>query len=157
MTFKEAVQKTPDVETAYRQGLQALKPGHALKISVPTPQNLTGSIDIDANTRNLYPEDPRWDYAISYNNEVFFIEVHPATTTEVDIIIKKLEWLKQWLKQRAPQIQALASTKSHPYYWIQSADCHISPQTSQYKKAAQNKILPKKQWSYTQIISNSSK
>jgi hypothetical protein len=54
--------------------------------------------------------------------KVFFFEVHSAKTDEVDTVLRKLAWLKQWLHQKAPEINFLRAEK--PYYWIQSNSYH---------------------------------
>ena len=89
----------------------------------------------------MYPRGNRWDYALEYEAEVYFIEVHSAYTSEVSTVLKKLQWLKDWLQKQAPEIIKLRA-KKQPYYWIQSGKFGILPHASQYRKAAQASILP---------------
>ncbi|TAK40761.1 MAG: hypothetical protein EPO28_09625 [Saprospiraceae bacterium] len=102
-----------------------------------------GSLDIDGclAAQKMYPNDNRWDYALEYEAEVYFIEVHSAYTSQVSTVLKKLQWLKDWLKEHAPEIIKLRA-KKQPYYWIQSGKFGILPHASQYREAAQASILP---------------
>jgi hypothetical protein len=141
MTFQQAVAATPDVETEFKTGLAAL--GHySSKISVSDTTQLQGSIDIDTCTTAKYPNANRWDYAFAYKKEAFFVEVHSAKTSEVSTVIKKLQWLKDWLNQQAPEINKLKAKKVSPFYWIQSKNFAISPTSPQYKAAITNGIKP---------------
>ena len=150
LTFKEAVEATPDVATGYREGIEAFGE-YKSKIKVPTPSKIDGSLDIDTTTVKLYPDDNRWDYAISYDNEVFYIEVHSAITSEVSKMIKKLKWLKTWLATKAPEINNLTTKKKYPFYWVQSSKCDIPKHMPQYRIVVQNKILPMPVWDYSKI------
>ena len=150
LTFKEAVEATPEVITGYREGLEAFGE-YKSKIKVPEPNKIDGSLDIDATTVKLYPDDNRWDYALCYDSEVFYIEVHSATTSEVSRMIKKLQWLKTWLATKAQEINKLTTKTKQPYYWIQSSKCDIPKHMPQYKIVVQNKILPMPVWDYSKI------
>lgn len=150
LTFKEAVEATPDVSTGYREGIEAFGEYKA-KIKVPDSKKIDGSLDIDAMTAKLYPDSNRWDYAICYDGEVFYIEVHSATTSEVSKMIQKLQWLKSWLIKKAPEINKLTTTTRQPYYWVQSSGCNIPKHMPQYKKIVQNKIRPMPIWDYNII------
>ena len=148
--LKEAVEATPDVATGYCDGLDAFGADKS-KIKVPDPDKIDGSLDIDATTVELYPDDNRWDYAISYEGEVFYIEVHSAITSEVTKMIKKLQWLKDWLVTSAPEINKLTTKTKQPYYWVQSSKCDIPSHMPQYRLVVQNKILPMPIWDYSKI------
>lgn len=150
LTFKEAVTATPDVSTGYREGIEAFGEYKA-KIKVPDSKKINGSLDIDTMTAKLYPDSNRWDYAICYDGEVFYIEVHSAITTEVSRMIKKLQWLKSWLITQAPEINKLTTKTRQPYYWIQSAGCKIPKHMPQYKTIVQHKIQPMPIWDYNII------
>lgn len=88
--FKSAVDNTVELKDGYCRGLQALK-GNSLKVSVSKQQNLLGSVDIDDCTKGLYPNASRWDYAIGYDQKAWFVEVHPANTSNVKEMLKKVE------------------------------------------------------------------
>lgn len=140
MTFKEAVEQTADVKTGYKAGLSALGTD-SVKIRASDTRLLNGSVHIDAHTAKIYAKDNRWDYAFSYKEEVYFVEVHPADTRDVDTVLKKLRWLKDWLNQHAPKINRLK--KAQPaYYWIQTGGCAILKGSSQYRRIAQSGLKP---------------
>ena len=141
MSFKQAVEATPDVATGYNIGLTALK-AYSSKISVSDPRLLHGSIDIDDCTRNMYPNENRWDYAFAYNDEVIFIEVHTANTSQVRVVLKKLHWLKDWLNLKAPEINKLKSKSRPPYYWIQSNGFAIPKTSPQYRLVETSNLKP---------------
>ena len=151
LIFREAVEATPDVETGYREGIEAFGE-YKSKIKVPEPSKIDGSLDIDGTTVKLYPTENRWDYALCYDSEVFYIEVHPARTCEVSKMIEKLKWLKSWLVYKAPKINELTTKAKQPYYWVQSSKCDIPRHMPQYKIAVQNKILPMREWDYSKIL-----
>jgi len=72
-----------------------------------------------------------------------WIEVHPASTSEVTTLLNKLRWLKTWLKERAPALYKLTASQS--YYWLATRGVHIrqgSPQARQLRLAGLS--LPRK-------------
>lgn len=137
LTFKEAIEATPDVLTGYRVGLKALG-DYAKKIEVENTRQLNGSVDIDDCTTHKYPNDNRWDYALAYNEEVYFVEVHTANTDQVSVVIKKLQWLKDWLNGQAPEINKLKAGR--PFIWIPSGKNRILKSSSEARRISQAKI-----------------
>jgi hypothetical protein len=130
--FKKAVEHTADVANCYQAGLGALGK-HSAKIKVSVPAALQGSVDIDACTTHLYPHANRWDYVFAYNGEAFFVEVHSGNTSEVSTVLKKIQWLKDWLRQRAPAINQMKARSKPAYYWIQSKKFAIPKNAPQYR------------------------
>jgi len=144
--FKVAVESTPEVSNGYRKGLQALKSAdkNAIRVQKNNARKLDGSLDIDGNTADLYPEESRWDYAIGYNSMVYYVEVHPANTSTVDEMLKKKVWLQTWLKKKAPLLDCYPS-KPEKYIWIATAaGVHILPGSAEYRKASQKNLIPRK-------------
>lgn len=146
-----AIDHTPDVQGKALAGIGAIKGEFRCKIVVPNTWALSCSLDIDSAVKTLYPNANRWDYAVEYNDEVFFLEFHPAETSSVSIMLKKLEWLKMWLKEKAPEINALKSKTHNPYCWIGSGSFNIIKTSSQYRKLAAAGMLPKTQWNYSTL------
>jgi hypothetical protein len=109
---------------------------------VSDTSRLGGSLDIDANTARLYPNDNRWDYAFDYKSKVFFVEVHSANSGEVSVVIRKFNWLKNWLHSKAPEINKLKSTSPQPFYWVQSKNFQIPKNTPQYRAAVNAGLVP---------------
>lgn len=137
--FKEAVESTREVKDGFCQGLQALKKTDRFKVSCRNSCKLEGSLDIDTNVKALYPNSDRWDYAISYSGKVCYCEVHPAETSEVTKMIGKLTWLKQWLKYKAPNINALPAC-TPKYVWVSSGRVNVLP-TSREKRISSSGIV----------------
>lgn len=137
MTFKQAVENTPEIKSGFRNGLQALGT-KSKQVSATDTKKVEGSVDIDACTQALYPNDARWDYVIGYDGKVYFIEIHPANTSNVKDMIKKAEWLTKWLTQKAPLLKLLAANST--FYWKASGKQCILPNSPQYRKLAQSKI-----------------
>jgi hypothetical protein len=143
MTFRQAAEGTPDVAGGYQSGLSALGQ-YSRKVSCKNPRLLEGSIDIDTCTEKKYPTDNRWDYALSYSQKIYFVEVHPANTSEIDAVLKKLQWLKSWLELHAPKINQLS--KAQPaFYWIQSGGFAILKNSPQFRRIIQNNLKPTSQ------------
>lgn len=149
--LKSAVDKTEDVKGMFNTGLGAIKGNEKQKFIVPDTRKITGSLDIDRSTAAKYPQDNRWDYAIEYDQETFFIEVHPGSTNEIPTIIAKLEWLKQWLKEKAPAINALKPKDKQPYHWIYTKKFAILPNSKYARELAQLNLTPVKQWNYNSL------
>jgi len=142
-TFKEAVDETPDLTNSYKFGLQAFG-RHSEKIIVQETNRIDGSVNIDEVTKSKYPQESRWDYMFSYKNEVYFVEIHSAKTSEVKTVLKKLEWLKNWLNSKAKSVDSLKAKK--PYHWIYSKKFDILSSSSQARLLSQNGLsLPKKE------------
>ncbi|MFC0318680.1 MULTISPECIES: hypothetical protein [Olivibacter] len=141
MIFKKAVTATPDIRMCFQKGLKALG-GNSRKISLADNSKCEGSLDIDNCTRTLYPQSNRWDYCFCYRNEIYFVEVHTANTTEVSTVIRKLQWLKDWLNHQAPELNKLKASSRHPFYWIQSSKFNIPATSKQFRTVVQAGIKP---------------
>ena len=149
--LKDAVDKTEDVKGNFKTGIGALKNSDKAKILVPESRKLTGSLDIDSSTKNIYPNKNRWDYAIEYDGETFFIEIHPGETSEVPVVINKLNWLKNWLKEKAPNINAIKATSKPPFYWIFTSRFNILPTSKYYKQLSTTGLKPVRMWDFSKI------
>ena len=133
--FQKAVEATPEISTAYRSGLQALKRSDRSAFDLADTRLLDGSLDIDTAVQEKYPNDNRWDYAIGYSGKVCYVEVHPAYTSEVSVVENKLKWLKTWLKEKAPLLDGIP--KAAPaFVWVQTGKGGILPRSSQARKLA---------------------
>ena len=138
--FQLAVENTEEVKNGFRIGKQAIKNADRNKVIVADSRKLQGSLDIDNQIKILYPEEPRWDYALSYEDKIYFFEIHPAETSEIDKVIKKVKWLKNWLKTKAPEIDKLRRSE-YPYIWVQSGRYAILPTTKEKKKLSVSGIF----------------
>lgn len=98
-----------------RRGLQAMGK-HATCVEV-RQRKPTASIDLDATLQKVAPHAPRWDYGIEAANGTratcIWVEVHPATSSDVKTVVEKLRWLQGWLTQ-SDACRAVA----HEFYWV---------------------------------------
>lgn len=112
--FQSAVEATSDIKNGYKPGLQALK-SNSTYVKASDNRKISGSVDIDEQTKNLYPTASRWDYAIGYDDKAYFVEVHPACNgANVKEIVNKFNWLQSWLKSKAPKLKEISSQN---FYW----------------------------------------
>ena len=70
MTFKEAVTQTPNLETAWQPGLQALRAEDKSHVKAENTRRLSGSADVDTALLLREPQANRWDFAIGYRHKV---------------------------------------------------------------------------------------
>ncbi|MDE6421949.1 MAG: hypothetical protein K2K95_00860 [Muribaculaceae bacterium] len=138
--FQEAVEKTEEVKGGFCVGKQAIKNSDRDKIEVADPTKLQGSLDIDTQVKRKYPNDPRWDYALAYDDKMYYMEVHPAETSEVDKMISKLKWLKNWLQTKAGKIDKLPKA-DQPFIWIPSGRYAILPTSREGRKLAASGLV----------------
>lgn len=54
-------------------------------------------------------------------------------------MIAKAKWLKDWLKNKAKDLEALKANDN--YYWVATGKIKILPKSRQYRMLMQNKIL----------------
>lgn len=131
--FQVAIENTEEVKNGFCVGKQAIKRADRSKVAVAIGSKLQGSLDIDSLVKALYPHEPRWDYALSYDDKIYYFEVHPAETSEVDKVVSKVKWLKDWLKTKATKINELPKAE-YPYTWIQSGRYAILPTAKEKMK-----------------------
>lgn len=135
--FKQAIECTPDVKDGFRDGLQALG-SNAKNVMSANSRKIDGSVDIDSCTHGLYPNESRWDYTIGYDGKAYFLEVHPANTSNVKEIVKKADWLKKWLSEKAVELKKIAAKNT--FYWVPSGKYSILPSSPQGRQLAQKNI-----------------
>jgi hypothetical protein len=132
MGFKAEVDKV--LPGAHKDGLLALG-NDSSRVSCKRSRQLVGSVYLDAAVKG-----GRWDYGIGVRRqqgkeEVLWVEVHSAATSDVKKMVKKLKWLKNWLGTKAPELRRL--TAENGYLWIASGGVHIrkgSPQDKRLRK-----------------------
>lgn len=128
----------------YGSGMTAVKNEHRGKIRVQNPRSLEGSMDIDKACQKSEPGAARWDYLVVVNKSrdenLALIEIHGAARGgEVNVIIKKKEWLFKWLSK----------TKLNRFkkqlFWVSTGSITITAQSRYAKILASKRIpLPKK-------------
>ena len=137
-TFKAAVDKCRELTGSYKAGLTALG-ANSEAIKASDNSLIDGSVDIDSALKAIRPNEARWDFAVGYSGEAFFVEVHPADTKNVNEMVNKVVWLKNWLASVAPDLKKLH--KRGCYHWIPSGRVKILKSSSQYKKIAVNNLI----------------
>lgn len=141
MSFKNDITLTPDISTCYRPGLRGVKTSDKKYFQCRNTSNIEGSVDIDSCLASKYPNENRWDYVIGYDDQNYFIEIHPASTSNISEIIAKKNWLMQWLRnQRSPLLQ-----RSYSFHWIATGKVNIRKGSPQMNRLSSSGIKgPKK-------------
>jgi hypothetical protein len=119
--FQRAVGACPSLKL--RAGLQAITTANRRKITPENPRSVTGSVNLDEDLKEQFPNDNRWDYVVGYMvsdtmDKVFFIEVHPAETSEIRCVINKVRNLRKWAVSNAPDLWNM--TIPREIHWISS-------------------------------------
>ena len=128
-------------EGAYNKGLRALKAIDKELVRLSTPRLCHGSGDIDTRLAAVLPHAARWDYVVAHDNQLHFVEVHPAHISEVSQIKRKKEWLTEWL--RGSEVGQLAVNKH--FHWVASGKIAITKNSKQARAAAQMGLKPIRQ------------
>ena len=140
MRFYDAVASSNDVRDCYRLGLQALLERDRNKLSCQNPRKISGSLHLDAAVAQLYPNAARWDYGIGIKktkptDKAIWVEVHPADAKQVQKMIDKLAWLKNWLDNRARDLMTITEN-DFPYVWVASGRVSFQRTSPQAKRLA---------------------
>jgi hypothetical protein len=99
---------------------------------------LAGSVDLDAALADKFPNDARWDYGIGHQpadakgEMVYWVEIHPATSGEVKVVLAKLAWLKRWLQASAPRLRKMRRA----FVWVSSGKTSFTLSSPQQKQFA---------------------
>lgn len=137
IAFADAVENCSEIRDSLKSGLSALG-SNSVCVKVQNTKLLDGSVDIDEALKSIRPDDARWDYVVGYSGNAYFLEVHPADTKNVDEMVKKVIWLKNWLNSVATDLKKLH--KSGVYHWIPSGRVRILKSSTQYRKIAANNL-----------------
>ncbi|MCI0695880.1 hypothetical protein L0337_28250 [candidate division KSB1 bacterium] len=138
MNFRTAVQATPALKKAFKDGLQALRQTDRSRIACKKPHDLAGSVNAGAMLEEALPNAPRWDYGVGVHidknsDRVIWIEIHPASSHHINDVLSKLQWLKSWLKTNAHRLDALP----REFVWVASGMIAMQPGSPQRKKLAE--------------------
>lgn len=146
MAFKTDVENHQEVSTCYKPGLKALG-AYSSKVKTFKPGKTEGSVFLEKCLQKNYKDAPLWDYMIGYDSKVYFVEVHPASTSNVKKMIKKVQWLKQWLKESG-NVFFNKQTPHFPYRWVATNRVNITKGSRQAYEIARNGL------SFPQKITN---
>ena len=133
MKFIAAVNSTSELAPHLQTRLNALSNAHQNCIIAANLRLVTGSVDIDGALKSAYPNDNRWDYAIGYrisnqDDKAFFVEFHKANVDEVDRVIKKKQWIENWM--RGKPVDNLLDRR---FVWVSTGGIKI-PQNSPQRR-----------------------
>ena len=138
MKFKQVVERTPKLGGAWQAGLGALRSEDKPHIRAEDTRRFRGSVDIDSALQKYEPYANRWDFAIGFHHAdrnveyVYWVEIHTASDSEVNVVLKKLEWLKAWLKDDG---KPLAKFECE-FVWVSSGPTSFTLSSPQQKKFA---------------------
>ena len=142
ITFRNAVTQTPALQNAYQKGLHGLERADRKRIDPENPDDITGSLNLDATLMSTYPNEHRWDYGVGVRKRgrseyVVWVEVHSAATAHgADEVCRKHRWLKQWLTASAPLLKRMTDQ----YVWIASGKVAIPKNCPQRRRLASQGI-----------------
>jgi hypothetical protein len=141
MTFRRAVRAVAQLAGAYRRELEALRNVDTPRVLYNKRNVLKGSVNLDEALKAQYHDSPRWDYGIGHYNgnseEAIWVEVHRASADEVDRVIRKAEWLHDWLSANARDLFRL-TRDIDGYVWLSAGGVlfqHGSPQAHKLAQA----------------------
>lgn len=132
MTAEQAVNATPHLRGKWKKGLQALRPEDKPHIRAADTRAPTGSVDLDTALMRLpeHAQANRWDFAIGYQHEdrdsecLYWVELHTADDSQVDVVLNKLRWLLRWL---AGDGKALDKHNfERDFVWVSSGSTHYT-------------------------------
>ena len=124
MTAKEATDAIPDLKGKWERGLRALRSEDRPHIKVADTRKITGSVDLDTALMQLpeHAQANRWDFAIGYQHEdrdtecLYWVELHTASDSEVDVVLRKLRWLRKWLESDGQPMNGF----ERDFVWVSS-------------------------------------
>lgn len=149
MTFADAVRSIPGpIGEACQSGKQALKGEHRDQVRCSNSRRFSGSINLEAAVLAVDGQEQQgnlWDYGLGFrerdgSESAVWVEIHPASTTEVSTVLKKLAWLQRWLHSEARELEALTHQEGRParFIWLATASgVHIRPGTPQARRLQQ--------------------
>jgi len=103
------------------EGKRALKGEHRDRVACGGTGRFSTSINLDEALKYDYPASPRWDYGLGLKNNnavderAIWVEVHPAGDSSG--MLKKIHWLKNWIKNEASKFLQIDNT----FIWISTS------------------------------------
>jgi hypothetical protein len=145
MSFKTAVEATPNLEDKWKAGLGALRAEDKphVKPEDTSTARLRGSVDIDSALLASDPHGNRWDFAIGYQHSnrdeefIYWVETHTGSDSQITVMLKKLEWLKNWLKADGKELAKF----ERAFFWTPSGATSFTKGATQVRILAQKGLL----------------
>ena len=140
MGFKEVVEATPNLQGHWKPGLGALRAEDKphIKPEDTSTIRLRGSVFIDEAWLPFDPNGNRWDFAIGYQHGnrsgefVYWVETHTGSDSEIKAMLKKLAWLKTWMKAEGKELAKFDKLS----VWAPSGATSFTEGATQVKKLA---------------------
>lgn len=140
MTFKDALKRTPHLEDAWKAGLGAMRSQDRPHINPETTRNLSGSAYVDEALKQVaeHANAHRWDFAIAYKHTnpkkewIYWVEIHTASDSEVNVVLEKLKWLKAWLAGEGSALNHF----DREFIWVSSGATSFTLNSPQQKRFA---------------------
>jgi hypothetical protein len=95
-------------------------------------------VDVDRALQKRQPNAHRWDFAIGYRHAnrqedcVYWVEIHTADDKEVKVVLKKLDWLRNWLVGNG----SLLAQFERDFVWVSSGATSFTLGAPQLKQFA---------------------
>jgi hypothetical protein len=145
MSFKASVEATPNLEDKWRPGLGALRAQDKphVRPEDTSAARLRGSVDVDSALLAKDPKGNRWDFAIGYqhsnrdNEFIYWVETHTGSDGQISVMLKKLEWLKTWLKNDGKKLAGF----ERAFVWTPSGATSFTKGAAQVRLLAQKGLL----------------
>lgn len=132
------------LKSCAKRGIKAIKRCDRKKFKIDDIEKLKESVDIDSCFKEKYPNDNRWDYLVLVDMAIqgYFVEIHPAITSEVSTMIAK----KQWLQNEIINVyfKTIDKTKYKIIWVATDAGMHILKTSKEYKRLAKENLIPQK-------------
>lgn len=130
------------------EGKKALRSVDSDKIRVRGQLVFAYSVDLDACTKKDNPSDNRWDYRLALTHSlsgeyVAWVEVHPASTSDISAMLLKKKWLQTWLAEHAKSLFKRMGGRLHARncFWVASGGINIPKHHR--RKFAQSGLMPR--------------
>ncbi len=120
-------------------GLGALRAQDRQHVLAQNTSRLKGSADIDTALQLLHPNAHRWDFAVGYRHSnrqkdwIYWIEIHTADDKGVKVVLDKLRWLRDWLKDDGKLLDQF----DRDFVWVSSGRTSFTLGAPQLKQFAQ--------------------
>jgi hypothetical protein len=145
VSFQQAIKSSPaPVRDVCLAGKQGMKGGHRGLVYCADTKRFLGSFDLDRAYAGAQPNANHWDYGLGFKEKnkdevMVWLEVHPATTSEVNIFLRKYDWLKNWLRTEAKDLAVLTKRKDGQkcFFWLATDSGVNIRQGSQHAKRLQ--------------------
>jgi hypothetical protein len=144
MNFQQAVAAAPEpVSRSFREGKQALKREHRGRVICGNSRRFSGSIDLEGalSRSKAHANENLWDYGLGlvlsgHAERAIWVEVHPACTSEVEKVVRKLQWLRKWLREEAQELNKITNSREgRNFFWVATkAGVHIQRNSPQYRR-----------------------